>query len=94
HITEELWRMLGNDNSVHDLEWIDFDEAALVKDEVEIVVQINGKAKNRIMIPTNLDKKDIERIALEEDKIKILLNGKTIIKVIVVPKKLVNIVVR
>ncbi|MGV8147102.1 MAG: leucine--tRNA ligase, partial [Alkaliphilus sp.] len=42
HITEELWRMLGNDNSVHDLEWIDFDEAALVKDEVEIVVQING----------------------------------------------------
>lgn len=94
HITEELWRMLGNDSSVHDLDWLNYDEKALVKDEVEIVLQVNGKSKARIMTPTNLGVNEIESIALADTKIRSIVEGKTIVKVIVVPKKLVNIVVK
>ena len=94
HISEELWKILGNNCSVHDLEWLIFDETALIKDEVEIVVQLNGKVKIRMMVPTNLDKNDVEKIVLNDDKINVLLEGKRVVKVIVVLGKLVNIVVK
>jgi len=66
----------------------------LVKDEIEIVVQINGKVRDKIVIPAGLDKKEMEEKALESEKIKMAIEGKNVVKVISVPGKLVNIVVK
>ncbi|WP_027417701.1 leucine--tRNA ligase [Aneurinibacillus terranovensis] len=93
HITEEMWRMIGRQDSVHLQEWPAFDEAALVRDEVEIVVQINGKVREKMMISTKVTGEEMEAKALADDKIKELIAGKTIRKIIAVPGKLVNIVV-
>ncbi|QXM05910.1 leucine--tRNA ligase [Crassaminicella indica] len=94
HITEELWHSMGYDSSVHAHEWPSYDKDAIVKDEVEIVIQINGKVKEKIEVSTALTKEELEKEALANDKITSLIEGKQIIKVIVVPKKLVNIVIR
>lgn len=94
HICEEMWEMLGNEESVYNAGWPVYDEEALVKDLVEIVVQINGKVKDKLDIASNLDKETFEKIALEDQKVKALLNGKELIKVIAVPNKLINLVVR
>ncbi|WP_174760604.1 MULTISPECIES: leucine--tRNA ligase [Aneurinibacillus] len=93
HITEEMWRTIGHEDSVHHQSWPAFDESALVLDEVEIVVQINGKVREKMVIPANATKQEMEAIANENEKIKELTAGKTIRKVIAVPGKLVNIVV-
>lgn len=94
HIGEELWDMIGKDGSVFDIKWPNYDETALVKDEVEIVVQINGKVRGKLSIASNINKDEMERLAIEDEKIKALVGGKTIVKVVAVPKKLVNIVVK
>jgi leucyl-tRNA synthetase len=94
HIAEELWQAVGYEDSVHKQPWPEFDPAALVQDEIEIVVQINGKVKDRLMVPAGMDKAAMEKFAVEQDKIKGLIEGKTIVKVVGVPKKLVNIVVK
>jgi len=94
HITEELWGRIGNQGSVHKQKWPEYDPEALVKGFVEIVVQLNGKVKDKIEIPTGLDKAQAEKAAMESDRIKQLLEGKQVVKVIVVPEKLVNIVVK
>lgn len=93
HITEEMWRMIGHEDSVHQQSWPKYDAAALVLDEVEIVVQINGKVRDKMVIPANLTKQEMETLATENEKIKELVEGKTVRKVIAVPGKLVNIVV-
>ena len=94
HITEELWQMTGGEGSVHDQSWITYDEDALVKDEIEIVVQVNGKIKDKINIAAGLDDEAIKAAALDSDKVKEATDGKNIVKVIVVKGKLVNIVVK
>jgi leucyl-tRNA synthetase len=94
HIGEELWKMVGNEGSVFDIQWPKYDEKALVKDEVEVVVQINGKLRGKLNLPSDISKEEMEKIAMEDEKIKSLVEGKTIIKVVGVPKKLVNIVVK
>lgn len=94
HFAEEMWAMLGNDFSVFNEAWPKFDEKALVKDEVEIAIQVNGKIKSKINIQANLDKDAIEKLALEDEKIKEATNGKNIVKVIVIKGRLVNIVVK
>lgn len=94
HIGEELWDMIGKDGSVFDIKWPKYDETALVKDEVEIVVQINGKVRGKLSVASNINKDEMERLAIEDEKIKALVDGKTIVKVVAVPKKLVNIVVK
>jgi leucyl-tRNA synthetase len=93
HITEEMWRMIGHEDSVHEQSWPVFDESALVLDEVEIVVQINGKVREKMVISANATREEMERIVNESEKVKELVAGKTIRKVIAVPGKLVNIVV-
>ncbi|OJG09569.1 leucyl-tRNA synthetase [Enterococcus aquimarinus] len=92
HIGEELWSILGNTESLTYAPWPTYDEAALVEDEVEIVIQINGKVRAKRFVPTQATREELEQLAKEESQIKELLAGKTIRKVIVVPKKLVNIV--
>ncbi len=92
HIAEELWGELGHPPSVLKAAWPQVNEKALARDEVEIVIQLNGKIKGREVIPTNLDQKAIETHVLEQESVKQLLTGLTIRKVIVIPGKLVNIV--
>jgi leucyl-tRNA synthetase len=94
HITEELWQMAGGEGSVHTQSWVTYDEDALVKDEVEIVVQINGKIKDKLNIASGLDDEAIKAAALDSGKVKEAIGDKTVVKVIVVKGKLVNIVVK
>ncbi|MGN0710729.1 MAG: leucine--tRNA ligase [Anaerovoracaceae bacterium] len=94
HICEEMWSGLGHEGSVYSESWPKYDEAALVKDTVEIVIQINGKVKEKMNVATNLDKAAFEKLAMENEKVKELTAGKEIVKVIAVPNKLLNIVVK
>ena len=94
HIGEELWTIIGKSGSIFDISWPKYDDSALVKDEVEIVVQINGKVRGKLSVATNISREDMEKLAIEDEKIKSLVEGKNIVKVIAVPKKLVNIVVK
>ncbi|MGM0842637.1 MAG: leucine--tRNA ligase [Bacillota bacterium] len=92
HMTEELWSKLGHEGTLSYEAWPTFDESKLVDNEVEIVLQVNGKVKAKVMIPRDMNKEDLEKTAMENDEIKIQIDGKTIRKVIAVPGKLVNIV--
>lgn len=92
HIAEELWSILGNEETLAYAEWPAYDESKLVEDTVEIVVQVNGKVKNKLEIERDLTKEATEELALADEKIKEAVEGKTVRKVIVVPQKLVNIV--
>ncbi len=94
HITEEMWVNAGFEGFLHQTKWPEFDESKTVDDTVEIVAQINGKVKDKIEIPANISKEEMEKVALENEKIKELTQGKQIVKVICVPGKLVNIVVK
>jgi leucyl-tRNA synthetase len=94
HFSEELWEMLGHEMSVHKVDWPTYDEAALVKDEVEIVLQVNGKVRDKVAVATGASKETIEALALANEKVKNFTEGKNIVKVIVIPSKLVNIVVK
>ncbi len=94
HMTEELWHLYGNEGLLSLQSWPKFDEEKTVDDEIEIVVQINGKIRDKLMIPAGLDKDGTQEAAMNTDKIKELIEGKTVVKVIAVPGKLVNIVVK
>lgn len=93
HITEELWSRLFV-GSVHVQKWPAYEEAALTQDEIEVVLQINGKVRDRVKIAADLDKEAMEQLVIELPRAKELTEGKTIVKVICVPGKLVNIVVK
>ena len=94
HITEELWSILFAEGSVHRQKWPVYDEAATVQDEIEIVLQINGKVRDKLSVPADVDRAAMEKIAMEQPRVQELTAGKTVVKVICVPKKLVNIVVK
>lgn len=94
HMTEELWQIYGNEGLLSLQTWPSFDEEKTVDDEIEIVVQINGKIKDKLMIPAGLDRDGTQEAAMNTEKIKGLIEGKTVVKVIAVPDKLVNIVVK
>jgi len=92
HISEELWEVLGNKDGISYVAWPTFDEAALVENEVEIVIQVNGKVRSKVTVALNEDKAIIEKLAIEDARVQDFISGKTIRKVIVVANKLVNIV--
>jgi leucyl-tRNA synthetase len=92
HICEELWEKLGGESSIAYESWPVWDEAQLVENEIEIVVQVNGKLKAKLTIPANINGQDMEQAALKEEMVLQSIEGKTIRKVITVPGKLVNIV--
>ena len=94
HLGEELWQRLGHSESVHLQSWPKFDEAALQVNEVEIVIQINGKVRGRMTISADTDAQAMEQLALSDEKITSLVADKQIVRVITVPNKLINIVVR
>ena len=92
HIAEELWEILGNEGGISYVPWPTFDEAALVESEVEIVCQINGKVRAKLMVLVDSSKEALEELALANEQVKEQIAGKTVRKVIAVPNKLVNIV--
>lgn len=94
HMTEEIWEIYGGKGLLSLQPWPKFDEAKTVDDEIEIVVQINGKIRDKLMIPAGLDKDGTQEAAMNTDKIKSLIEGQNVVKVIAVPGKLVNIVIK
>jgi len=94
HICEEMWEELGHGDSIYKEKWPVFDEKALVKDEVEVVIQINGKVKEKLNVPNGLSKGDLEALIMGRDNTKQLVGDKAVVKIIAVPGKLVNIVVK
>lgn len=92
HMAEEIWSKFGFTESISYEPWPTYDESKLVEDEVEVIFQVNGKIKARVMVPTNADAAALEALAKEHDSVKSAIEGKTIRKVIAVPGRLVNIV--
>jgi leucyl-tRNA synthetase len=93
HITEELWNMLGNGDSLFDAGWPSYSEDALEVDRKLLVIQVNGKVRSRIEIPVSFSREEIEKEAVDDERIRNFIGDKKIKKIIVVKQKLVNIVV-
>ncbi|MGE7750928.1 leucine--tRNA ligase [Lysinibacillus fusiformis] len=94
HIAEELWKLLGHEGTLSYEQWPTYDESKLVDDEVEVAVQVAGKVRAKIVVAKDASKEDIEKIALADEKVQEYMAGKSLVKVIVIPGKLVNIVVK
>jgi leucyl-tRNA synthetase len=93
HITEELWlKIKPGSRSIHQQAWPEYDEALVAEDLVTLVVQVNGKVRDRLEIQAGTNKEETERLALAAPKVQTYLEGKQIRKVVVVPERLVNIV--
>lgn len=94
HMSEEIWHDVGGAGSIHDEKWCEWDENLAKASKITLVVQVNGKVKDKLEADEGLNDEDLKNLALSSDKVKELTAGKNIVKVIVVPKKLVNIVVK
>ena len=94
HLCHALWQALGHDEDIADYPWPQHDAAALVQDEIQMIVQVNGKLRAKIMVASEAAKEDVEKQAFEDENVQRFIDGKNVVKVIVVPKKLVNIVVK
>jgi leucyl-tRNA synthetase len=93
HMGEELWEKLGNPPPVSLAEWPAYDEELTKDEELEIVLQVNGKVRAKVMLPAGLSKEDLQEHALSHDRIQEWVAGKKVRKVVAVPDKLVNVVV-
>jgi leucyl-tRNA synthetase len=94
HLSHHLWHCMGHDDAMIDVLWPEVDESALKQDEVQIVVQVNGKLRAQLMVPLGTDNQAIESLALNEENVVKFTEGMTVVKVVVVPNKLVNVVVK
>ena len=94
HITEELWHMIGNDTFLSCEKWFEVEKDALVEDEITIVLQVNGKLREQFSVPAGLSKDDLEKNIMDREETKKRIEGKEVVKVITVPGRLVNIVVK
>jgi leucyl-tRNA synthetase len=93
HLAEELWQIIGHTDSVHAQSWPELDETALVVDEITLVIQIMGKTRGTIQVPTNSNPSELEAYAKSSSVLQKYAEGKEIKKVIVVPGKLVNFII-
>ena len=93
HFCHALWNHLGHEGTVMDASWPEVDETALTQDSILIVLQVNGKLRDKIVVSKDMAKVDFEQIALDNEAVKRFSDGKTLQKVIVVPSRLVNVVV-
>ena len=94
HIAEEMWSILGHNESLTNVAWPEADHSKAVENTVEVVFQVNGKVRAKASVAKDMDKAALEKLAMENDRMKEFMNGKTVVKSIVVPGKLVNIVVK
>jgi leucyl-tRNA synthetase len=93
HMADELWEQMGHRGSTYKQTWPTFDPTIAANDEVTVVIQVNGKVRDRLQVSAELSKEDLEKTALASDRVQTMLNGKQIHKIIVIPNKLVNIVI-
>ncbi|MBV1897752.1 MAG: leucine--tRNA ligase [Cycloclasticus sp.] len=93
HVCDQMWQALGHQDPLIDVTWPEFDETALVLDKVQMVVQVNGKLRAKLLVAADASKESIEKLALSEDNVNKFIDGKPVRKVIIVPKRLVNIVI-
>ena len=93
HFAEEIWESLGNKNSIFYAKYPVCDESALILDEVEVAVQINSKMRTKIMLPNEVSEEQVKEIIFADPKLAQELEGKTIKKLIIVPKRLINVIV-
>lgn len=94
HVCEEMWEYLGHTGSLYNVGWPAYDESALVKDSVEIVIQINGKVKEKMNIASGLGRDELQKTVMESEAAVRAVDGRNVVKVIAIPDKLVNIVVK
>lgn len=94
HITEELWSILGNHSRITDQTWPKCDESKMVEKSAEIVVQINGRIRSRMVVPVDAAKDAVKAAAMKEEKLKAQLEGKNVVKTIYVPGRILNLVVK
>jgi leucyl-tRNA synthetase len=93
HASHALWRALGHDTPVIDAPWPHADAAAMQRSHIELVLQVNGKLRARISVPSEAQREELERLALADQNVQRFVDGKPVRKVVVVPGKLVNVVV-
>jgi leucyl-tRNA synthetase len=94
YLAHELWEMAGETSNLLKASWPQYDAALAAEDEIEIPVQVNGKLRGLVVVPAGANEDQIKEAALADEKVRAAISGKQIVKVIVVPKKLVNVVVR
>lgn len=94
HIACELWEIMGYGNDIEEVNWPQYNEAALVRKNVEIAIQINGKVRSRMNISVDMTEEEVKQAVICDEKLKALLNGKEIVKFVYVKNRLVNIVVK
>jgi len=91
-LTEELWHRYGNEASIHLAAWPEYDENLIKAERVTMVIQVNGKVRDRAEVDAEISKEEMERIALNSEKVKAMSNGQTPERIIAVPPRLVNLV--
>ena len=94
YVAEELWEEMGRTGPVFKQAWPLFDEELAREEGADVVIQVNGKVRSRAMVPVGTAEEELKQIALQDDKIQPFIAGKQVVKIIVVPDKLVNIVVK
>ena len=94
HITEELWHGWATQTSIHSQAWPEWDEAVAAEEMITLIVQVNGRVRDRIEVPAGIDNAEAERLARESEAVQRHVGDKRIVKVIVVPGRLVNVVVK
>ena len=94
HIAEELWQRLGGEGSVCDAQWPKWEEKYLVESQMQLTISFNGKARFQMQFPADADNQTIQDTVLADDRAKHYMEGKNVVKVIIVPKKIVNIVLK
>ena len=93
HLSEEIWSNLGNKKNIHLEKWPEYNPKLIKKENFELIIQINGKLRDKISVESGISQKEAENIALNQEKIKNFIGGKTVKKIIFVPEKLINIVI-
>ena len=93
HITEELWHVLGHEESIHEESWPEYDPGLIVDDVITVIVQVNGKLRDKLAVPADIDESELRQLALTSPKVRAISNGNDPRKVIYVPGRLINIVI-
>jgi leucyl-tRNA synthetase len=93
HLTEELWEMIGHTYSIHNQPWHKWDEELTKEEEVTLVIQVNGKVRDKVTVPVSITEAEARELALSREKIKSYVKDNKVAKIIYVPQRLVNIVV-
>jgi len=94
HLAEELWQQTGHEYSIHNQSWPQWDEELARDEEITLVVQVNGKLRDRVAVPASITEAEARQLALERQRVKAYLEGKEIVNIIYIPGRLVNLVVR